>query len=150
MRGQLLDSELTACFAPGVMTFQRFAESIVAHSPEPLRQLTPFMKRQLIGRLLSEANDAGRLKYFRPIADRVGLVDLCSQWISELKRLEIWPEHFEEACRRRGLEDKDRELHELYKTYQDCLKKHQLYDVEGRFWLRAINLEKVNGSPSKR
>jgi hypothetical protein len=57
--------------------------------------------------------------------------------ISELKRLEIWPDEFRRACERRGRHDKDRELTALYETYQQRLTEHQLYDDEGRFWTPA-------------
>ena len=134
VRDRLLDESIRACFSPGVMTFGQFAEAILMQSGEPMRFATPWMKRQLVERLLDEARSSGRLRHFAPIADRPGFVDLVGQFIGELKRLEIWPEDFEQACRRRGLTDRDRELHGLYKAYQDRLHARQLYDAEGRFW----------------
>jgi ATP-dependent helicase/nuclease subunit B len=134
IRGRLLDDKLRGCFSPNVMTFAQFAETVLAMSAEPMRSLSGFMKRQLLGRLIEQAASEDQLQYFRPILDRPGLVELVGQFISELKRLEIWPEHFREVCERRGLEAKDRELLHLYESYQQRLLRHQLYDAEGRFW----------------
>ncbi len=103
-----------------------------------------------MARLLAQATAENRLAYFQPIADRPGLADLCTQFISELKRLEIWPEDFEKACRKRGLQQKDRELLDLYKTYQDELNAHHLYDVEGRFWSARDLLQREARPPYDR
>jgi len=45
-------------------------------------------------------------------------VDLVCEFISELKRLEIWPEEFHRACSTRGIGNKDVELSEIYEAYQ--------------------------------
>ena len=52
----------------------------------------------------------GRATHFAPIVASGGLLDLVSDFIGELKRLEIWPEHFRDACLRRGIAPKDEEL----------------------------------------
>ena len=119
LRDCLLNRELTGALSPNIVTFGQFAEAILARSERPMRLLGDWSKRQLVARLLAQAMAEKRLTYFLPIADRPGLADLCTQFISELKRLEIWPEEFEKACRKRGLQQKDRELLDLYKTYQD-------------------------------
>ena len=74
------------------------------------------------------------MKHFQPIVHTSGLVDLVGEFISELKRLEIWPEHFRQACHARGISAKDEELLEIYESYQQALREHQLFDAEGSFW----------------
>ena len=74
------------------------------------------------------------MTHFAPIAATSGLVDLVCDLISQWKRLEIWPEQFEQACTADGLTRKDREVLDLYQMYQQHLREHHRYDAEGRFW----------------
>jgi len=134
IRARLLCAPLGACFSPGVMTFERFARAVLEAVPEAVRPASRSMKRQLVRRLIDDHLSQGRLKYFRPIATAGGLVDLVCDFISELKRLEIWPEHFRQACSARGMSEKDIALLELYEAYQQCLQGRQLYDAEGCLW----------------
>ena len=134
LRGRLLDGFDQGCFSPGVMTFETFAEAVLQSAPRAIRPMTRLMKRQLIRQLLEQRLAEGRLVHFGPIARTGGLVTLVSEFIGELKRLEIWPEHFREACEKRGISRKDLELLELYEAYQQSLREHHLYDAEGRFW----------------
>jgi len=134
LRRRLLDGLDAGCFSPGVMTFEKFADAILEVAPEPIRPITRLMKRQLVRQAIDGQLAQGRLRHFGPIAHSSGLVDLVCEFIAELKRLEIWPEHFLEACQGRGITDKDAELWEIYDRYQQSLREHQLYDAEGRFW----------------
>ena len=153
VRNRILNDELGACWTPGVFTFDKFAQAILASSMEehkrtvpfallenrdspqqPIRPLTRSMKRQLVRRLIDEQLAHDRLVHFRPIASTSGLVDLVCEFISELKRLEIWPEDLRRACQARGYTAKDRELLDIYDAYQIALRENQLYDAEGRFW----------------
>lgn len=134
IRERLLDASLPACFSPGVSTFDGFAELVLAAAPQEIRPISSQIRRRIIARLLQRSAAAGELSYFAPIAETDGLVDLVTGWISELKRLEVWPEHFATACKKRGTAAKDKELVALYQAYQEVLASHQLYDHEGRFW----------------
>jgi len=134
VRARLLQGELTGCFSPAVMTFAQFAEKVLAASSLVVQPISDLVKRQIVRRLLLDAASAGRLRHFGPISHTAGLVDLAAEFIGELKRHEIWPDEFEQACRQRGAQRKDRELLDLYRRYQDHLNKQQLYDAEGRFW----------------
>ncbi len=134
VRDRLLDANLAGCFRPGIMTFANFAGEVLKASPDPIRPLTAGMKRQLVRQLIDEQNARGRLKHFQPIVRTGGLVDLVGEFLGELKRLEIWPEHFRQACQSRGISAKDEELLEIYETYQQALTEHRLFDAEGSFW----------------
>lgn len=142
VRDRLLTPDFPACFGPGIQTFDRFAEQILAYSADEIRPIDDRMKRLVIEKLLAEAAANGKLKHFKPIAGTPGLVDLAAGFISELKRVEIWPEQFEEACRESAalgapqgrLSSRDQELFALYRDYQHTLNRAQLYDLEGRFW----------------
>ena len=80
---------------------------------------------------------------------RMPLVDLVDQFITELKRLEIWPDDFARACSARGMTDKDRELLELYERYQQRLVDHQLFDAEGCYWAARSLLQSGQRRPFK-
>ena len=139
------------------LTFDQFAESILQHTPEPIRPLSRFLKRRLVGQLIDEARAAGRLTHFAPIAATAGLVDLVCDFLSELKRLEIWPEDFQRACEKASgtffsgrpekvpdtfVREKDREILDLYQAYQQQLQERCLYDADGRFWSARDCLKK--------
>jgi len=134
MRRRLLEGSTQSCLGPGVSTFEELAFRIVEAAPQPARPLDPLSKRRLLRRLIDEAVAQGDLPYFGPIADSRGFVDLVAEWIAEFKRVEIWPEQFEQACHQRGSTAKDRELQGLYASYQAYLNKHHLFDSEGRLW----------------
>ena len=99
-----------------------------------MRPLSSLLQRHLVRQLIDEEAREGRLNHFGPIAATGGLLDLLCDFIRQMKRLEIWPEQFAEACRQRGVTDKDRELLAIYRAYQQRLVEHNLYDAEGCFW----------------
>lgn len=134
VRDRLFDGRRAGWLAPNVMTFDRFAEATLECSSVAMRPIDRTMKRQLVRYLLDRLRGEGRLGHFGPIAQTSGLADMLCDWISEMKRLEIWPEQFGRACRARGMREKDRELLAIYEAYQQALTEHQLYDAEGRFW----------------
>jgi ATP-dependent helicase/nuclease subunit B len=187
VRNRILSDELEACWEPGVYTFDKFAQAILASSTEPIqhkgtvpislqskgtvpfslrenldspplrenvvspqesiRPLSRSMKRQLVRYLIDEQHTHNRLQHFRPIVSTIGLVDLVCEFISELKRLEIWPEDLRHACQARGFTVKDRELLDLYEAYQVTLRENQLYDAEGRFWSARDRLQQGQRKP---
>ncbi len=134
VRERLLDGGLPGCFRPGITTFKKYAESVLQAAGLPIRPLTRLMKRELVRQQIEEQSRHGRLRHFGPIANTSGLVDLVCEFISELKRLEIWPEELQRACADGGITAKDSELLEIYDAYQQALREHDLYDAEGSFW----------------
>ncbi|MCS7305035.1 MAG: PD-(D/E)XK nuclease family protein [Thermoguttaceae bacterium] len=134
LRRKLLSNRV-GYLAPGIMTFDRFAEAVVEFSGPRSRLLDRWMQRWLIWQLVEERREAGKLRYFAQIAQTPGFLDMLCHWIQELKRREIWPEQFLQACQAKGMTDKDQELFDLYQAYQRMLTEHDLYDAEGRFWL---------------
>ena len=80
------------------MTFGNFAEAVLHAAGVPIRPMTRLMKRELVRQIIAEQSSRGRLGHFQSIAKTAGLVDLVCEFISELKRLEIWPDDFRRAC----------------------------------------------------
>lgn len=134
VRQRLLDSTLAACFSPGVMTFERFADAVVEAAESETHHLGGLLKRQLLRHIVDAAQARKSLEHFGPIAHTRGFVDLVADLISELKRVEIWPEDLQRASGGKSVRPKDREILSLYGEYQRLLTAHDLYDAEGRFW----------------
>ena len=103
----------------------------------------------MVRQIIDEQASQGRLRHFRSIASTGGLVDLVCEFISELKRLEIWHDEFHRACEARGIDDKDVELFEIYAAYQQALQEHNVFDAEGRFWSARDVLQKGQDANSK-
>ncbi|MDA1213313.1 MAG: PD-(D/E)XK nuclease family protein [Planctomycetota bacterium] len=143
----LLATDLAVCSRPQVMTFEDFAEKILIHAVLsrsvdhnlPISNLERrWIFRQLLDRLLAD----GQLPHFSVVSKTTGFLDLVIEFVVELKREELWPESFQEICRRRGERPADRELGLIYAEYQRLLQKCQRYDAEGRFWLaRSLVLD---------
>ena len=130
-----LNADLAGCFRPGIMTFAKFADAVLEASPDPIRPLSGPMKRQLIRRLLDEQNDRGRFEALsadRPHqrAGRSGRrVHRRIEAVGNLARA------FSRGLRSAGASSaKDEELLEIYESYQQALREHQLFDAEGSFW----------------
>ena len=129
-------------FAPHVLTFDRFAVRILEAAGRPAAPISPVMKRLLIRRIAASLQEQGELRYFRPIVGTTGFFDVISSFISELKREEIWPETFIEACQQRSssFARRDLEVGLIYSRYQQHLGEQNWYDNEGRFWLARTAL----------
>lgn len=131
---RLLDETLPVCFQPSIFTFEAFADRILAASHRSARPLSDFGKRTVLRYVIDSLQSGHELTYFQPISDTAGFLDLVVKFISDLKRDETWPEHFDEACAAEKPDPRKRELGRIYAQYQDVLLRHNLYDAEGRFW----------------
>ncbi len=130
----ILDRSLDACFLPNILTFDEFADKILLASDDPITLIPEAAKRTLIRRIIENLQQKGSISHFSPIIETPGFLDLVMDFISELKRDEVWPEQFLEACKVRGEQQKDLELSRIYSAYQRQLHELSLYDAEGRFW----------------
>ncbi len=130
-------------FAPQVMTFDDFAESLVTAADQPATRISPTTRRLLLRRITRECEQAGTFRHFRGVATTGGFLDVVAAFISELKRDEIWPEDFLKFTAKGGrTADRDRELGLVYQRYQNVLQQQNWYDNEGRTWLaRTMLLE---------
>ncbi|HEY0983968.1 PD-(D/E)XK nuclease family protein [Schlesneria sp.] len=141
---QVVARQGAVCFSPNILTFDQFARKILESEGVPDSPISPVMKRLLIRRIASGLQDQGELRYFRPIAGTTGFLDIVSNFISELKREEIWPEEFVAACRKRksSFARRDLEIGLIYSRYQEQLAQQNWYDNEGRFWLARNALDR--------
>jgi len=132
-RQRLLDASLPGCFSPQCLTFDHLARRVLEASPRPMHTLGTFATRQLLGRLVRQGVQEGRITYFAPIANSPGFLDQVVGVIGEWKRLEIWPEEIAAAFGKRP-HPRDQELCFIYREYQRLLNENDLYDAAGRFW----------------
>ncbi|MDP1796325.1 MAG: exodeoxyribonuclease V subunit gamma [Planctomycetaceae bacterium] len=140
---RILGLARTTHFAPQVMTFEDFAESLVKAADQPATRISPTIRRLLLRRITRDFEQSGMFRHFRGVAATAGFLDVVAGFISELKRDEIWPEDFLQVTTQRGrTADRDRELGLVYQRYQDVLQERNWYDNEGRTWLaRTMLLE---------
>lgn len=141
LRSRLLDDSLEVVLRPNLFTFDEFADEVLKAAPQAIAPCSGAMQRILLRRVISELSAQKQLRHFRSIALTSGFLDLVTAFISELKRAETWPEHFAEACIRRGNRTGDRELGLIYDRYQQSLVSANVYDGEGRFWSARTALE---------
>lgn len=147
VREQLLGDDLIACFNPHVFTFADFADRVLRDSPAAFAPLSQLGRRVLVRRIVQQLSDANKLRYFSSISETRGFIDQVLALISELKRGEVWPEHFEETISSRTDNPRDSELAAIYQAYQDCLHEGNLYDGEGRFWSARDQLSRGHWGP---
>lgn len=156
--GAITHDDLPVCFAPHVVTFDEFAERLLRTASATIRPISQITKKKLLRDLIDQLAGQKRLPYFEAVASTPGFLELCVSFISELKREEIWPEHFLEAHElvtdastpaRTRRSSKEAELGLIYSQYQEMLHRGHdgpnkvktfdghlagLYDAEGRFW----------------
>lgn len=149
IRRRILVGPLSGCFNPHCLTFEQFAGRVLDSSSLEARSIPQPLVRVLLKRLIDDARAQGELRYFEPIADSDGFLDLLVGFIQEFKRLEIWPEELSAACGRRPSQ-KDHELFRIYEAYQQLLNDRHLYDAQGRFWSARAQLRDGQLAPFQR
>jgi ATP-dependent helicase/nuclease subunit B len=101
-------------------------------------------QEMLLKNIMQEMLETGKLTYFEPLALRDGFVKNLAAFIGELSRSGVAPEELSRAFaawdnRPVRLQEKDKELTDLYSTYRERLQTRNLYDVDGLYRL-AINM----------
>ena len=139
---RLLSTGEPVQLAPQVLTFDTFAEKILAAAGRPASPISSVMKRLLLRRIVAELHATKSLDSFASVVHSSGFLDVVSSFISELKQEEIWPEDFLAACAKRpgSRSQRDTELGRIYERYQSQLTAQDWYDNEGRFWLTRTAL----------
>ena len=136
LRARLLDGQLRACFEPRIWTFDQFVHGVLDASGRKVQRISPLQSVELVRHLLYRLAERGELHYFAPVIDSAGLAPWVARFLQELKHHEIWPEEFLlKACRAAGgPTEKDRDVHAIYKQYQEFLNRRDLYDAAGAYW----------------
>src|SRR5437660_1696276 len=96
LRPNLLQG-LSTCLAPYLLTFQDFAEEIIRVNDPLARPLSQLQRRLLADDLVAELHARGQLAHFHPVIDTRGFAENVFEFLAELKRHEIWPEHLAQA-----------------------------------------------------
>lgn len=141
---EILNAELTCCWSPGVLTFDQFAGQVLQGGGISASMLNPAQRRMLIGSVIRNIDQQEKLNYFHQISETSGFINLVSKFITDLKREETWPQDFHDAVQKRDFSPKDHELHRIYDSYQDKMRKWDRYDAEGQYWLARSELARGN------
>ncbi|MFO0789865.1 MAG: PD-(D/E)XK nuclease family protein [Pirellulales bacterium] len=131
IREQLAGRLHSACLAPGVTTFIRLADEIVAAAPQRRRRISRPLERELLRRVVASASETRQLAFFAAAAQRAGFVDLLMGHFRELRQRAVSPQAYSQATAQRGAAARPRELAALYALYMQQLDKHQLLDAPG-------------------
>lgn len=129
-------------------TFQDFAEELIRVNDPHARPLSDAQRRLLLADIVADLHAEAKLAHFERVIDTRGFAEGAFSFVADLKRNEIWPAAFARAALRRGfkgsrvtetrrgrtISHKDHQCFRLYATYQRQLIRHNLFDVEGRFW----------------
>jgi len=131
-------------FQPNVLTFERFAARVLGEAEHAGQYITAADRRLILRSLIRESRARNEFQYYQGLAETEGFVDVLAGFVTELKRAEIWPETFLDACRQRFRADMHRhqELGQIYHRYQAILLEKNWYDAEGRFWLARTEMQK--------
>lgn len=144
---QLMQSNTGVIFAPNVYTFDQFADAVLDTQQESGTFLNPTQKRILVRTIIHDLHQENQLKHFERIHQTGGFLDLVVEFLSEIKRDEIWPDDLEGSFQQRRVGPKERELHLIYKVYQDRLRQLDSFDAEGRFWLARTLIQEGQLAP---
>jgi ATP-dependent helicase/DNAse subunit B len=135
VREQLVAGGVSACLAPGVMTFDGLTDVVLREAGARLWPLSDFQQREILRRLVERALEAGKLESFAATARSAGFADLMLEHVRELKRRGIEPEMIARSPGRRARTDEHQALAQLYAEYQRLLAERKLADREGRHWI---------------
>src|SRR5438045_3506877 len=105
----LLTDEKAGCLSPFVLTFQDFADDLVAANDAAARPLSRVQRRLLLDEVIAELHDLGRLSYFARVVDTRGFAEGVFALIEELQRQEIGPAQFARVASRRLPTETDEE-----------------------------------------
>jgi ATP-dependent helicase/DNAse subunit B len=119
-----------------VLTFDRLYQELLDAAGEIYTILSEPVQYRLIRALL----DSG-LRYYAPLADRPGFVQVLQGLIGELKAARIHPDEFARAVRAMGGEPRLAELAQIYAAYQARLQAKGWADRAGLGWLAVETLQ---------
>lgn len=114
-------------------TFYQLYRHLLKRSLIPYREIGQGGVLRLLQALLAEYPP----RYFAPIADKVGFVQLLANFIDELKQSFVQPEDFRQYAQT----PKDHDLADIYDRYQNYLIENDIVDREGAGWLAYRRLK---------
>jgi ATP-dependent helicase/nuclease subunit B len=115
--------------------FYELYSRLLDMNAQPQRLLDHAQRLKILADVVESVRD--QLTVFHQIADKVGFLEILSNFIDELKQHQIEPFMFADSAQTA----KDRDIVTIYQAYQARLIAHDLVDREGQGWLtdRALN-----------
>ena len=131
------DQQIPVYFNIDFFNFYSLNARLLKAARTPARRLNSLTRYGLLRQLLGEMLAEGQLAYFRRIADTRGFASILAELIDELKQAGVDVADFAAAAR----SEKDNEIAQIYRRYQDLLRQSDLADVEGEGWLALAKLQ---------
>ena len=131
VRRDLIGIQGNSFLNPNLYTFSRFADSIISASQLRVHSLSNLQKLRLLQMAIGENLRSNSIPRFQPIARTPGFLRQADEFITEMKRNDVWSEHLAQS----SVPVRERELVSIYRSYQGLLHQGNLYDDPGRFWL---------------
>lgn len=136
LRRRMMDAGIGLA-AAHTLTLDELASEIIRANDPAARPLAKVHRHLVVARIIYELHAAGRLAYFQRVVDTRGFAAGVLDFLAEMRRHEIHPDQFERAsCSQRqganGDADKLAQCLAIYRTYHERLRRHALYELEGR------------------
>ena len=144
---ELEQSFLCGCdksvISPWFLTFDEFANKLLASSELNVFPLSPFEQRLLIREVVEQLQAQGKINSVTKLVSSNSFVSYLTRFITDMKRDEIWPETLRELQVKKGVGKKHSnfkanaafgDLTTIYEAYQQELIASEHYDAQGRFW----------------
>jgi ATP-dependent helicase/DNAse subunit B len=123
-------AEMGGAIGVRVLTFDRLYQEVLDAASEIYTTLSEPVQYRLIRAIL----DPG-LRYYAPLSDRPGFVQVLQSLIGELKAARIHPDEFARTVHALGDEPRLAELAQIYAAYQARLQAQGWADRAGLGWL---------------
>jgi ATP-dependent helicase/DNAse subunit B len=124
-------------------TFQQVADEIVHRNDAGARPLSDTQRRLLLDDVIAELDGHGTLPHYHRIVETRAFPEMTLGAIAELKHSGIAPEEFTAVA----ATDRERQTASIYAAYQQRMRRHHLYDQEGRVWYASRLLGDGCGIP---
>lgn len=142
---QLVQRYHQVIWGGSVQTIDQFAIWLVKKGGSGITPINAAQRRHLLRRVIQELHQEQRLSVFRAVAERPGFLAIVDEWITELKREEIWPDQLSRAPV--SSREQFNELELIYQRYQQYLLQHHWYDIPGLMWQARTYLDEGKCDP---
>lgn len=136
--------KLDNSLAVRLFQFYSLADAIIQEAASPVTLISDPTIRHIISKILAEMNREGELSNFSPVHEKSGFVSVLLEWLREMKSQGIHPEAYQTFAIEHP-SDRDSQLSEFYRRYQNYLHEKCLADPDGRLWVVAEELDKDSG-----
>ncbi|NDJ87373.1 MAG: hypothetical protein GYB66_15955, partial [Chloroflexi bacterium] len=133
-------ADMPVFFGVQHFTFYELYSQLLDWMCLPQRQVKTSTVYRILRSQVMALSREDQLRYFTPIVDKPGLIELLARFIYELKQAHVNPADFSAFAAQTG-RAKDADLALIYAGYQDWIRRKGAADREGAGWLALDNLQ---------